>query len=120
MQHKRLRERRIFYILNKRGKARSQNELSDFKSIIDNTLLQSEDGALYYETKYLYHHIYSAYYFGIGDYENSYFHLVKNVDYIANNIDLFADEPNIYFSVLTNVIYVGIRLNKYAEAFNYL
>lgn len=108
---------RLFYILNKKGKARSQDELSSFKSIIDNVLLKSEDAALYYETKYLYYHIYSAYYFSIGDYENSYSNLIKNIDLIENNTDLFKDEPSIYFSVLTNAIYVGSRLKKYAEVF---
>jgi hypothetical protein len=111
---------RLFYILNKKGKARSQNELSEFKKIIDNVLLKSEDEALYYETKYLYHHIYSAYYFSIGDYENSYLHLIKNIELIEANIDLFRDESSIYFSVLTNAIYVGSRLKKYDEVFDQL
>lgn len=111
---------RLFSILNKKGKARSQDELMDFKNIIDNVLLKSEDGALYYETKYLYHHIYSAYYFSIGDYENSYIHLTKNIELIEGNIDLFRDEPSIYFSVLTNSIYVGSRLKKYDEVFDQL
>ena len=110
----------LFYILNKKGKARSQQELQDFKSIIDNVLLQSDTTALNYETTYLYYHIYSAYYFGVGDYENSFINLKKNVAHIESNIELFKDEPNVYFSVLTNIIYVGIQLKKYEEAFLYL
>ena len=53
---------RLFQILNQQGRVRSANELERFKQIIDNTLLSSEDRALYFETKYLYHHIYSAYF----------------------------------------------------------
>jgi hypothetical protein len=111
---------RLFYILNRKGKARNANELSGFKSIIDNVLLNSESAALYFETKYLYHHIYSAFYFGIDDYENSYKHLKRNVELIEENIELFKEEPNTYFSVLTNTIYVGTRIKKYPEAFAYL
>ncbi|MFZ5553137.1 MAG: hypothetical protein ACOZCO_08490 [Bacteroidota bacterium] len=111
---------RMFYILNRKGKARSQDELSSFKSIIDNVLLRSEDAALYFETKYLYYHIYSAYFFSIGDYENSFLNLKKNVEHIENNVELFKEEPNIYFSVLTNIIYIGSRLKKYDEVFYYL
>ena len=111
---------RLFYLLNKRGKARTTQELNSFKSIIDNTLLKSEDTALYYETKYLYYHIYSAYYFGIGDYENSYKYLIKNVQHIEANIDRYKEEPNVYFSVLTNTIYVGSQLKRYKEVFEYL
>lgn len=111
---------RLFYILNRKGQVRSQDELSNFKSIIDNVLLKSEDKALYFETKYLYYHIYSAYYFGIGDYENSYINLKKNVELIENNVEQFKEEPNVYFSVLTNIIYIASRLRKYDEVFSYL
>src|SRR5690606_20706127 len=111
---------RLFYMLNKRGKARTTEELNNFKSIIDNTLLKSEDTALYYETKYLYYHIYSAYYFGIGDYQNSYKFLIKNVQHIESNIDRYKEEPNVYFSVLTNTMYVGSQLKRYKEVFEYL
>lgn len=111
---------RLFYILNRKGQARSQNELANFKSIIDNVLLKSEDTAQYFETKYLYYHIYSAYYFGVGDYENSYLNLKKNVELIENNVEQFKEEPNIYFSVLTNIIYIASRLKKYDEVVKYL
>lgn len=111
---------RLFYILNRKGKVRSSEELAKFKSIIDNVLLKSEDSALYYETKYLYHHIYSAYYFGIGDYANSFIHLNKNVEHIENNIDRFFEEPNTYFSVLSNAIYISLQLKNYTYAFSHI
>ncbi len=108
---------RFFIVLNKQGKVRNSSELERFKKIIDNTLLNSEDKALSTETKYLYFHIYSAYYFGIGDYEKSYINLIKNVELIENNSEIFKEEPNIYFSVLTNAIYIGQQLKKYNEVF---
>lgn len=111
---------RLFNILNKRGKARTQEELQKFKSIIDKYLIKVEPEHLYYKSEYLYNHIYSAYYFGVGDYENSYEYLSKNVTHIETNIDLFKEEPNVYFSVLTNIIYVGSQLKKYDEVFKYL
>jgi len=111
---------RLFYILNRKGKARSQNELAEFKAIIDNVLIKSEDEALFYETKYLYYHIYSAYYFSIGVYENSFLHLKKNVEHIENNTDKFSEEPNVYFSVLTNIIYISSRLKKFGDVAIYL
>lgn len=108
---------RFFMILNKQGKVRNDAEMARFKKIIDNTLLRGEDKALSRETKYLFYHIYSAYYFGIGDYEKSYRNLVKNVALIEENPDIFREEPNIYFSVLTNTIYVGSQLKKFDEVF---
>lgn len=111
---------RFFIILNKQGKVRNPQELERFKRIIDNTLLNSEDKALSTETKYLYYHIYSAYYFGIGDYAQSYINLIKNVELIENNKEIFKEEPNIYFSVLTNAIYIGQQLKKHEEVFENL
>ena len=108
---------RFFMFLNKQGKVRNADELQRFKKIIDNTLLKGEHKALSTETRYLFYHIYSAYYFGIGDYEKSYHNLVKNVQLIEENPDIFKEEPNIYFSVLTNEIYVGSQLKKYKEVF---
>jgi hypothetical protein len=111
---------RFFMFLNKKGKVRNQEELSNFKKIIDNTLLKVEPEALSTETKYLLYHIYSAYYFGIGDYQHSYENLQKNVELIESHTDIFREEPNIYFSILTNIIYVASQLKHYEEVFNYL
>lgn len=106
----------LFQTLNKKGKARSQSEFNELKKIIDSYLLRSEDKALYSETQYLYHHIYSAYYFGVGDNENCYIHLQKNIQHIEKNYAQYSEEPNVYFSILSNAVYVASRLKKYDEA----
>ena len=106
---------RLFVLLNKKGKVRTKEELKKFKKIIDNTLLQKESKALSMETKYLFHHIYSAFYFGTGDYKKSYQELKKNVSLIESNTELFKEEPNLYFSLLTNTIYIGSQLKKFDE-----
>jgi hypothetical protein len=107
----------VFYSLNKKGKPRTETELDNFKKFIDKNLLQIKESDHTHETKYLFHHIYSAYYFSIGDYSNCYEHLKSNIDHIEKNKHLFSSEPNIYFSVLTNAIYVGSSLRKYLESF---
>ena len=111
---------RLFQVLNRRGKARNDEEFKQFKTLIDDTLLKSEDSALYHETKYLYYHTYSAYYFGVGDYLNSYINLEKNVKLIESQPEKFKEEPNVYFSVLTNIIYIGSQLGRFDEVFTYL
>lgn len=110
----------LFQTLNKRGKARSTSEFNDLKKIIDSYLLKSESKALYPETKYLYHHIYSAYYFGVGDYENCFEHLSKNIKHIEDNYENYSEEPNVYFSVLSNAVYIASRLKNYDSAYTYL
>jgi len=111
---------RLFHILNKKGKVRTEEGLIKMKSIIDSTLLDRNPDYLFYETQYLYNHIYSAYYFGVGDYANSYDYLKANVAHIENNLEKFSEEPNVYFSVLTNIVYIASQLHKYDEVFFFL
>ncbi|MBL4585567.1 MAG: hypothetical protein JKX84_00710, partial [Flavobacteriales bacterium] len=111
---------RLFNILNKRGKARTEEGLTKLKSIIDNTLLNRKPEHIFYESEYLYNHIYSAYHFGVGDYANSYKFLKQNVDHIEANLEKFQEEPNVYFSILTNIVYVASQLRLFDEVFFYL
>lgn len=111
---------RVFLLLNKRGKVRDSSELKDFKKIIDNTLLKTASLAHSYETRYLFHHIYSAYYFGIGDSLNSYKNIKKHIELIERHSEMFEEEPNKYFAVLTNMIYLCNQLRRYDEVQSYL
>jgi hypothetical protein len=111
---------RLFLLLNKKGKVRDQEELKNFKKIIDNTLLKSENKALSYETRFLYNHIYSAYFFGIGDYQNSYRYIKKHLALIESKAEIFNEEPNKYFAVLSNMIYLCAQLRKFNEVAFYL
>lgn len=111
---------RLFNILNRQGKARSTEDLARFKNILDGTLVKKKKEDLYYQTTYLYNHIYSAYYFGVGDYKNSYKYLKENVEHIEENVERFNEEPNVYFSVLTNIVYIASQLNMYDDVFFYL
>ena len=111
---------RLFHILNKRGKARTEEGLKKLKSIIDDTLLNRKAAHIFHQSEYLYNHIYSAYYFGVGDYTNSFKYLKANVDHIEANLDKFQEEPNIYFSILTNIVYVASQLKDFEAVFFYL
>jgi tetratricopeptide (TPR) repeat protein len=110
----------LFNVLFRKGKARSQEDIEKFKKLIDHTLLHREEDELFTQTKYLYYHIYSAFYFGTGDYKSCYDFLQKNITLIETNYPLFQEEPNTYVSVLTNAIFVGMQLKKFDEAFAYL
>lgn len=111
---------RLFMLLNKRGKVRNQQELADFKKIIDNTLLKEENSRLSVNARYLFDHIYSAYYFGIGDYKKCYDHLDSNLKLVEEHRLLFRERPNVEFSLLTNIIYVGSQLKRYYDVFRWL
>jgi hypothetical protein len=111
---------RLFILLNKQGRVRDHAELASFKNIIDSILLKGEGRALSYETRYLYYHIYSAYYFGIGDYKSSYNYIKKHLKIIENSSVFFKEEPNKYFATLSNMVYLCVQLRKFKEVPLYL
>ncbi len=111
---------RIFEALFKSGKARSQKELTQFKDIIDEVVVTHSEEDMIAENAYLLNHLYSAYHYGAGDYENSFPYIDKNRKLIEENPILFKEEPNIYLSVLSNLMYVGMQLEKYDQVEEYL
>ncbi len=106
---------RFFMILNKGGRARSGEDEEKFKAVINDPRLNDPNKATTVQSRYLFHHIYSAYYFGMGEYQSCYEHLGSNISLMERNLEIFEEEPNAYFSVLTNAIFVGTRLKKYTE-----
>ncbi|HEU4718421.1 MAG TPA: hypothetical protein VFU15_11330 [Bacteroidia bacterium] len=106
---------RLFLVLNTKGRARGKEQLEDFRRLIDAPLQNKSLDGLSVSARFMYHHTYSAYYFGIADAEKCHEHLAANVSLIESHTDIFRDEPNVYFGVLTNLIYVCSRLKRYAE-----
>jgi hypothetical protein len=106
---------RLFVMLNTKGRARGSAQLDEFRGLIDASIRDKAPEKLSVNSRFLYHHTYSAYYFAIADAENCHVHLAANVALIEANTEIFRDEPNVYFGVLTNLIYVGSRLKRYAE-----
>jgi len=111
---------RIFEALFKSGKARSEKELTQFKEIIDEVVITHSEDDMIAENVYLLNHLYSAYYYGAGDYENSFPYIDKNRILIEEKPILFKEEPNIYLSVISNLMYVGMQLKKYDQVEGFL
>jgi hypothetical protein len=106
----------IFQNLYARGKVRSEADLADLKRIIDQVVPANTESKMTAENGYLLNHIYSAYYYGTGNFEACYPYLENNIKLIEAKPHLFADEPNVYLSVITNAIYVASRLQKESDA----
>lgn len=105
----------VFRQITLRGNIRSQEDADELKRLVKR--IGDIDLDRYSErVKYLYHHIYSAYYFSINDLQKSYDHLFENSRLLEDSAVVFKDRPNLYFSVLTNIIYTATQLKKYNEA----
>lgn len=103
---------KLFSLLSRKGISRSDEDLRSFKIIMDELLFSAKEEELYFDTKYLINHTYSAYYFAINSFEDCYTYLEENIRLLES--DQLQSEVQIsrYMSVITNAIYVSYRLNK--------
>jgi len=109
----------LFHGINQKGIIRSTEEINDLKQIVEKIKTIDIKNSTS-KIKYLYHHIYSAYYFSINNLELSYNHIIKNKSIVENNAHLFDDSPNTHFSIITNLIYIATKLEKYDEGSQFL
>jgi hypothetical protein len=110
---------KLFHLLNSRGVSRSDEDLLKFKEIIDELLISSKKHELFFDSYYLYNHIYSAYYFAINSFEDCYSYLKSNIELVEENEDTKNENINKYFSILTNLIYIATRLDKMEDLKNW-
>jgi hypothetical protein len=109
----------LFIKINQIGNIRTEKEKNDLEKIIEGAKLINVEN---YSNKirYLYHHIFSTYYFTIYDFKQTYLNLKENLKLIENDCHFIKQNFNSYFSVLTNLIYVCTKLEHFTEANLYL
>ncbi len=101
---------KLFALLSTKGISRSENDILEFKKIIEELLESAEKSELYFDSHYLYNHIYSAYYFATNSFTECYTYLRANMDLMESSEEILQDQVNKYLSLLTNAIYVASRL----------
>jgi hypothetical protein len=106
----------LFHLLAQKGNSRSLDEFSEFKLIIDELAKNVKENEWYFETHYLFYHIYSAYFFAINDLESCLINLQINMDYFEQHDVYIYNHSNKYFSILTNAIFVNEKLGKFKQA----
>lgn len=111
----------LFVLLSKRGIARNAEEIAVYAEIC-HPILNNKNGfqTSSIESRYLIYHTLSAYYYAIGDMENSLKQLQLNLQLFDSKKEIFNIEANKQISVFTNAIYVADRLGFHKESLNYL
>lgn len=103
----------LFQNLSKKGVARSEEDVKVYKNICAQVIEQFETKSLSTESKYLYNHIMSAYYYAIRELESSLKHLQMNLNLFNKAGKKFQLEANKQFSVLSNAIYIADKLGDH-------
>lgn len=101
-------------ILNKKIKeARTEEELSKFRDIINHPLMQSAYNALSFDARHYYYQIHLIYNHAKGDNEQC----LANAEELLKLLEAFPDKirekPKMYISALHNVLLSKIQLHNY-------
>ena len=110
----------LFAHLSKKGIARSKEESGLYEKICEDLLQNGDLNGASTETRYLFHHTLSAYYYAIGDSKNSLFHLHKNLDLFGTPSGSQMIEANKQVSAYTNAIYVSDKMGHHKDSLIYL
>ena len=111
---------KIFAMLSKKGVARSQAEIEEYKEICSPVLQRGGLRGVTEKSRYLYHHILSAYFYATGALKTSLDHLKINLEAMDEKKLEKHQEANKYVSALTNVIYIADKLGDHRESLVYL
>lgn len=102
----------LFQEINKNGKVRDEEDTLKLHHLVEK-VKEIDVSTAGTKSKYLYHHIQSAYYFSVNDLSLSHYHLASIIDLFEKDIVMMKTQPNLYFSSLTNFIYISTKLKKY-------
>ena len=110
----------LFFQLSRKGKARSDEEREQFKSIFKQLPENLKTTELPFDSAYLYNHIRSAYWFASGDFEKSYSYIKANLKTFEEREGAIESNLNSYFSLITNAIYVSEELGYQVDSTAFL
>ncbi len=109
----------LFSRLSRKGVARSEDEALSYKEIC-REVLENRITSTSFETRYLYHHVLSAYHYSVGELTASHKHLMQNLEMIEQNELGQKLDINKHISILTNAIYISDKIGQYKDSLRYL
>jgi hypothetical protein len=109
----------LFNLLSLKGSNKFEQELAEFKTTLNQLKVEIIVSNLEFDAKYLFNHIFSAYYFATKEYELCFESLKNNIFLLETKEYALIDKPNRYISVLSNAIFVAHQLNKKEELYEF-
>lgn len=105
----------LFKEINKNGQLRGDENRLMLRNMV-HKVEEMDLKSASTKSRYLFHHIQSAYHFSLNAFDSSLEHLLSIIELLENSISLKNEQPNLYFSALTNLIYVSTKLKNYDMA----
>ncbi len=113
-QYKYLSDKLKIFIKTK-GTAKGEEDTSELESIIEHPLLNNEQNAISYSTKYSFFHVFSNYFSVKEDYKSAYPYCNKLVDLIESNPEQITKNPQAYLLALNHLLAILKELRSFDE-----
>lgn len=97
------------------GSENSPKNILKIQLLMEENVDPLDENSLSIRSKFLYHHIHSAFHFAKKDLASSFYHLNQNLDLLDSFSWLFSDNPFAEISILSNMSYIGIKLGMKEE-----
>ena len=105
---------KIFKILFYSG-SRSRKNIAMVNLFLKKNIDSIDKKDLSIRSKFLLHHIYSAFYYSVNKLERSYDHLKQNLDLMERFPWMFVDNPYSQISLVSNMAFIGFKLKKHKD-----
>ncbi len=105
----------IYSFIRTKGILRSENELQEFKNLINHVLLKKESQALTKEARRSLYSIYALFYQQVGDLAKSYDYFKKIAEMVGSSPEQIKEHPHIYLFSLNNLGLISHQLARYDE-----
>ena len=102
---------KIFKILFYSG-SRTRKNIAMVNLFLKKNIDSIDQSELSVRSKFLLHHIYSAYNYSVNELEKSYDHLKMNLQLMERFPWMFADNPYTQISLVSNMAFIGFKLRK--------
>lgn len=98
-----------------KGIVRSEEDTRELDAIIKNPLLNNEQKAISYSTKYSFFYVYSKYFSAKEDYNYAYTYCSKLVNLIESHPEQLEKKPQAYLLALNHLLVILKELRKFDE-----
>jgi|GEM_PF-402539 len=113
-QYKHLSDKLKIFIKTK-GTVKGEDDIPELENIITHPLLDNEQNAISYNTKYSFFHVYSNYFSVKEDYKHAYPYCNKLVDLIESHPEQIVKNPQAYLLGLNHLLVILKELRKFDE-----
>jgi len=105
---------KIFKVLFYNG-SNSRKDIAKIHLFLKKNIDSIDNNNLSIGSRFLLHHIYSAFYYSTKSLDKSYSHLKENLELMEKFPQMFVDNPFSQISVLSNMAFIAFKLRKHQE-----